>query len=155
MKLGVGDFRFLVLPVGECWDRRGTLQVVKGVKSEYYHHPAALRIRETVIWVVYDAFMVSEPRFRMTYVTEFTGDALRKLEENVKPVRSSIEACRSAEELAGLVTEYVREDVESAWGSWVGRWADFRDLTVHSLNCLLDMVAQAREKEQALLAIGI
>ncbi len=155
MKLGVGCFDFLVLPEGECWDRRGTLQVVKGVKSEYYHHPEATRINECVVWVVREALEASSPRFNFYYVTEFTGDELRELADRLGPARTLIERCVSADELATLVSTYVRGEVEDSWGPWKEQWAWFRDLTVHSLEQILEIVARARSEQRALLAIGI
>jgi len=151
MKLGVGEFDFLVLPEGECWDRRGTLQVIRGVKSEYYHRSEATRINECVILVVHEAFTAACSRFNLYYVTEFTGDELR----NLGPARTAIRRCASAEELSALVPAYVREEVELAWGSWRDQWDEFRTFIVDSLDRLIETVARARSEQRALLAIGI
>ncbi len=63
--------------------------------------------------------------------------------------RTSIERCVSADELATLVSTYVRGEVEDSWGPWKEQWARFRDLTVNSLEQLLEIVARARSEQRA------
>ncbi len=72
-------FEFLVVEKDECWERRGKVQRIVGIKAAYHHHPEALRLPDCVVSVFVMAFQLAHPKFNYHGYTMYEASQLDAL----------------------------------------------------------------------------
>jgi len=72
-------FDILAVASDQIHERRGRVQRIVGIRSEWFHHPKALCIPESVFINFSDAFRTSCARFDYYGYTEYSGDGITKL----------------------------------------------------------------------------
>jgi hypothetical protein len=72
-------FDILAVASDQIYERRGRVQPIVGIRSEWFHHPRALCIPESVFINFSDAFRISCARFSYYGDTEYSGQEITRL----------------------------------------------------------------------------
>jgi hypothetical protein len=109
-------FDFLVVNEEEIWERRGRVQRVVGIKQEYFHHPEALRVPDSVVGIVVIAFKRSHPEFYFWGPTVYRGEELDRLIAELRAQEDTIRACPWKREFALLLPPLFTHDCRESIG---------------------------------------
>lgn len=85
-------FDILAVASDQIYERRGRVQRIVGIRSEWFHHPDALRIPESVFNRFSEAFSSAHAKFNYYGPTEYSGEQIRRL---CKELRTHIVAERA------------------------------------------------------------
>ena len=148
-------FDFLVLTNDEYWQRSGKIQRKNAIKQEYFHHPDALRIQDSIIGLIYDCFNKSHPSFNYYGPTEYRNDNLNELLNHLSKWITRNRSCETKEEFLGLLTNYFIGEIETEIGSWDNQWKTVRDELNLIISELYNRGKIAKQKGKTLLVLGV
>lgn len=146
-------FEFLVLENDEYWQRSGKIQRKNGIKQEYFHHPDALRIQDSIIGLISDCFRKSHPSFNFYGPTEFRNENLNDFLTYISKWITTNRSCKTKEEFLGLLTDYFIREIEIE--SSDNQWQIIRDELNSVISELYDKGKLAKRTGKTLLVLGI
>ena len=145
-------FDFLVLPAGECWERRYRRN---RLKKEYFHHPDALRVQDAIVSVFIQAFVQSHEYFHYHRPTEYTSDELYRLGQLLTREVDAISSCRTPKQFRAKLPKFFMSECDDLIGVWFPKWRRARnELETYGRSILL-RVDEAEREQKALLVLGI
>jgi hypothetical protein len=147
-------FDFLVTD-GEHWERAGTVQRIVGIKQEYFHNPAALRVQDVIVEVVANCFERAHPSFNYYGPTEFRNENLGQLLDSLGQWIIKNGSCQTEADFCGLVTQYFLEEAQAAVDTWDEQWPVVRDELSATIIGIRDCGRRAKLERKALLVLGI
>ena len=104
-KLNGPYFSFVLAEKDEYWERRGKVQRIVGIKSEYYHRPDALDLPDCIISLVVASFERSDPEFAYHGVTVYESKTLDRLIGELRFQAEAIDSCKDTHGFRGMLTE--------------------------------------------------
>ena len=147
-------FDFLVTD-GEHWERAGKVQRIIGIKQEYFHNPAALRVQDAIVGVVAGCFEKAHPSFNYYGPTEFRNENLSELLDFLGQWIDTNRSCQTEADFRGLVTQYFLEEAQAAVETWDEQWPVVRDELSATIIEIGDCGRRAKLESKALLVLGI
>lgn len=72
-------FDILALESDAIWERRGRVQRKAGIRAQWFHHPDAVRVPESVFSRFSGAFRIAHPAFNYYGPTEYTNQETTRL----------------------------------------------------------------------------
>lgn len=148
--LGGPYFDFLVVTPDEYRkDRRG------GIKSEYFRHPDALRVTDCVVSIAVSGFSKAHPKFNYYGATEFGGEALDRLIQELDGLVTVIRNCVWKWEFGTLVSGLFVWTCTYETGPWRRYWPRIREEVVGAISMIAEQAKSAKRTGKVLLVMGI
>ena len=147
-------FDFLVTD-GDHWDRAGKVHRITGIKQEYFHNPAALRVQDAIIEVVASCFEKAHPGFNYYGPSEFRNENLAELLDSLGQWIIRNRSCQTEADFRGLVTRCFLEEAQAVVANWDEQWSVVRDELSATIIEIRDCGRRAKLESKALLVLGI
>ena len=147
-------FDFLVTD-GEHWERGGTVQRIVGIKQEYFHNSAALRVQDAIVEVVANCFERAHPSFNYYGPTEFRNENLGQLLDSLEQWIIKNDSCKTEADFRGQVTEHFLEEAQAAVDTWDAQWPVVRDELSATIIEIRECGRRAKLERKALLVLGV
>ena len=152
-KLSGPYFEFLILENDKYWQRSGNIRMKNRVTQEYFNHPDALRIQDSIIGLISDCFSKSHPGFNYYGATEFRNENLSELLNNISKWLDKNRFCETREKFLGLLTKYFIEELKIE--SLDDQWKTIRDELNLMVSVLYGKGELAKQTGKTLLVLGI
>ena len=148
-------FSFLSVEKEELWERRGRVQRIVGLKSEYYHHPNALRLPYCVISIFGEAFQHSHEKFAYYGYTVYESQHLVELSRQLQIQIERIRACQNKAAFDALLTELFIARCDDAFQKWPDQWELLKSELIESIEQIIEKVRSAQKESKELLVLGV
>lgn len=148
-------FSFLVANKDEYWERRGKVQRITGIKTEYFHHPDALKLPDCLISLVVTAFGKAHTKFSYYGHTIYETETLNRLIGELQFQAERIVGCRTRQEFGSLLTELFVSYCKDSIGNWQQHWPTIKQDVRKAINAIISVAEQARQENRVLLVLGV
>ena len=150
-----GPFFDFLVTNGDHWERSGKTQSIKGIKSEYFHHPDALRVQEVIVEQVASCFQEAHPSFNYYGPTDFRNENLNGLLNKLGEWIAQCRLCETERDFSSLLTPYFLEEVQSSVQDWPEQWPTVREQLSEKIIEVRDTGRIAQRTGKTLLVLGI
>jgi hypothetical protein len=150
-----GPYFDFLLTNGDHWERAGKNQRIKGIKSEFFHHPDSLRISDAIVGQVVECFSRANPIFNYYGPSEYRNSNLDELLHHLEEWISRCRSCKAAADFEHLLMPHFLEELKTLVGNWDQRWLTVRNEFAATIDKIVDKARQAKDERKTLLVLGI
>ena len=154
-QLGGPYFDFLIVEKDKLWERRGRVKRVVGIKSEYFHHPQALRLPDCVISIFVEALRLSHEKFSYHGYTIYEAAQLNNLIAQLQLQLERINSCQNKTVFDALLTERFISYCDDHLGKWQSKWELLKGELIECIGQIIDKAQSAQNKSKELLVLGV
>jgi len=148
-------FDFLIVEKDKLWERRGRVQRVVGIKSEYFHHPQALRLPDCVISIFVEALKLSHEKFFYHGDTIYEAAQLTNLIAQLQSQIERIKSCQDKAAFDALLTELFIGYCDDAFQGWQDPWEPLKGELIKCVKQIIEKARSAQSESKELLVLGV